>query len=239
MSYTRKIAGNSNYLKNQSQKYLGRAILSFLLFSLTLGLTCYRVLFQTWTIHIIEAIGFVTSLVILIVFQYYQRKYRIYKGGRQGEKAVINTLTQNLNDEYYLINGAYLKGKKGGDIDHIVLGPNGVYVLETKNWSGKIICNGDQWQRPGKKVKNNPSLQVKHNTQKIKKIIDNSPISRDTKIWIEGLLVFTNTHANLSVNNPTVTILKLQQLSNYIKNQKNNHLTKEQIQKIIKQIQNT
>jgi hypothetical protein len=174
---------------------------------------------------------------MLGLFRYYQRKYNIYKGGRQGEKAVINTLTKSLNDDYYIINGAYLKDR-GGDIDHIVLGPSGIYVLETKNWSGKIICNGDQWQRPGKTIKGNPSLQVKRNTQKVKKLIDNSHTIRDSNLWVEGLIVFTNTNADLNISNPTVTILKLHQLSQHIKNQENNRLTKDQIQKIVKQIQN-
>jgi len=233
----RKIGIASNYLKNQSRKYLSRAVLSFLLFSSFLILTGYHVIFQTQNISLIDGIGFVISLIWLIAFQYYQRKYHTYKGGRQGEKAVANALTNGLSDEYYLINGVYLKGR-GGDIDHIVLGPSGVYVLETKNWSGKIICHGDQWQRPGKKVNSSPSLQAKYNTQKVKKLVDTSPDFRGLKVWIEGLLVFTNNYADLHLNNPTVTILRLQQLSSYIKNQENNRLTNEQIQKIIKQIQN-
>jgi hypothetical protein len=233
----RKIDAANNYLKNQSQKYLSRAILSFLLFSLFFGLTSYRTLFQPRNIGIIEGIGFAVSLIMLITFQHYQRKYHIYKSGRQGEKAVIKTLTNNLNDDYYLLNGVYLKGG-GGDVDHIILGPNGVYVIETKNWSGPIICNGDQWQRPRKKIKSSPSLQVKHNAQKVQKILSHSFTSYGHSVWVEGLLVFTNSHANLNINNPTVTILNLQQLSKHIKNQKNSCLTKEQIQKILKQIQN-
>jgi hypothetical protein len=174
-------------------------------------------------------------LIGLLIFRHYQRKYHVYKGGRQGEKTVINTLTNNLNDEYYLINGAYLKGG-GGDIDHIVLGPTGVYVLETKNWSGKIICNGNQWHRPGKKAKGNPSLQARHNTQKVKRLIGSSHIFQRFNIWVEGLLVFTNTNANLTINNPTITVLRVQQLPDYIKKQKNSNLTKEQIQQITKHL---
>jgi hypothetical protein len=233
----RKIAGSSNYLKNQTKKHLSRAILSLLLSILIFTLTVYIVLFQTQTISALKVTGFATSLIMLAIFRYHQRKYHICQGGQQGEKTVIKTLTNNLNDEYHLINGVYQKGK--GDIDHIVLGPTGVYVLETKNWSGKIVCNGDQWHRPGKDIKSNPSLQVKHNTQKIKKLINSSHIFQKPDIWIEGVLVFTNTHANLTINNPTITILNIQQLPNYIKKQKNNHLTKQQIQQITEQIQNT
>lgn len=237
MSCVRKIDCDGNYLKKQSVKYLGWAFLCLLFFILIFSLTSYCILFRTRTIGVVEAVGFVVSLVGLGMFRYYQRKYYIYKSGRQGEKAVINTLGHSLSDDYYLINGVYLKGG-GGDVDHIVLGPSGVYVLETKNWSGRIICNGDQWQRTGKKIKSNPSLQVKRNAQKVRKIIDASSAFRGFNIWVEGLLVFTNAHADLSISNPSVTIIRLTQLSNYVKNHENNCLTKEQVQKLVKQFQN-
>jgi hypothetical protein len=134
------------------------------------------------------------------------------------------------------MNSVYLKG--GGDIDHIVLGPSGIYVLETKNWSGKIVCKGDQWQRPGKKVKSNPSMQAKYNTQKIKKLLNTQPFFHGLDVWVEGLIIFTNTRASLSISNSTVPILKLQQLPGHIKNQKSSCLTKDQVQQIIKQIKN-
>jgi len=234
----RKIDGSSNYLKNQTRKYLCRATLCLFLFILFFALTAYNIIFKTQNIGIAETASFVVSLIFLIPFRYYQHKYHVYKGGRQGEKTVIKTLTSRLNDEYWIINSVYLKSG-AGDIDHIVLGPTGVYVLETKNWSGKIICNDNHWQRPGKKIKSNPSLQVKNNTQKIKKIIDAISIFKGYNIWVEGMVVFTNKHANLSINNPAVPVLRIHQLPDYIKNQKGNRLTKEQIQQIIKQIQNT
>jgi hypothetical protein len=238
VAYMRKIDGSSNYLKNQIRKYLSRAMLSLLLGVFIFALTCYyHIVFQTQTISVIDAIGFVTSIVGLLIFRYYQHKYHVYKGGQQGEKIVIKTLANDLNDDYCLISGVYLRGG-GGDIDHVVLGPTGVYVLETKNWSGKIVCNGDQWQRPGKQIKGCPSLQVKNNAQRVKRLLDLSPVFRKLDILVEGLIVFTNTHANLTINNPPVTILAIQQLSSYIKNQKHSHLTKEQIQQIAKQIKN-
>jgi hypothetical protein len=234
----RKIAtSNNNYLKSQTRQYISKAALSLLFFVLTFSLTCYLIVFHTQSLGILELSGFTASLIALVVFRFYQRKYHRYRGGRQGERAVINALSSSLNDDYYLVNGAYLKGG-GGDVDHIVLGPSGIYVLETKNWSGKIICNGDQWQRPGKKVKGSPSLQVKHNTQRVKKLVNTSHAFWSPNIWIEGLLVFTNNNANLSISNPTVTILKLPQLTSYIKRQEHNRLTKEQVQKIVKQLQN-
>jgi len=234
--YVRKIGKDSDYLKSQSQKYFGKACLSFLFFVIAFGLTSFCILFRTQGIGVVEVVGFVATLIGLLMFRYYQRKYHIYKSGRQGEKTVISTLTRSLSDDYYLINGVYLK-EGGGDIDHVIVGPSGVYVLETKNWGGTIICNGDKWQRPGKTVIGSPSLQVKHNVQRIKKIVDVSSVFMGYGVYVKGIIVFTNVHVVLRISNSSVTVLRLSQLVSYIKNQENNCLTRVQIQKIVEQIQ--
>ncbi len=211
----RKIKGSSSYLKNQVRKNLAKATLSALIFSAVFALLIYRIL-VTLQVGILEEAGLIFLLAPMVSFYFYLRKYRIYRGGWQGEKQVAKLLTSKLNDDYYLLNDLYLRSG-GGDIDHIVLGPNGVFVLETKNWSGNISCNGDEWQRVGKRnFSGSPSRQVKRNAAKIKQIIDNNPNLRTLGIWVEGIVVFTNNHAALHVNKPTVQILKLSQLSSYI-----------------------
>jgi hypothetical protein len=211
----RKIKGSSSYLKNQTIKNLAKAALCLIILGVAFLALIYRVL-STFQVGFLELAGLVFLLVPLIAFYFYLRKYRIYSGGWEGEKQVAKLLTSTFNDDYYLINDLYLHNG-GGDIDHIVLGPNGVFVLETKNWSGNISCNGDEWSRVGKRnFSASPSRQVKRNAAKIKQVIDNSPNLKPVGIWVEGIVVFTNKHANLHINNPTVQILKLPQLPNYI-----------------------
>ncbi|ABE51671.1 Protein with nuclease-related domain [Methanococcoides burtonii DSM 6242] len=66
-----------------------------------------------------------------------------YKGAL-GEIAVIKKLTE-LSDDYFQFNDVYLElneyikfngsSLKSAQIDHLVVGPTGVFVIETKNWS--------------------------------------------------------------------------------------------------------
>ena len=231
----RNLKCSGGYLKNQTRKNLAKALLCIVLFGLIFFLLCLRVLF-TLSLGIFEEAGLLFSLVPLAAFYFYLRKYRIYNGGWQGEKSVAKLLSKTLSDDYYLINDVYLHDG-GGDIDHIVLAPNGVFVLETKNWSGKITCNGDEWQRPSKHNMGSPSRQAKRNAAKIKHIIDSSPTLRSLSIWVEGLVVFTNNHASLNINNPTIPILKIQQLPNTITTHKtNNHYTQQQLEQMGKEI---
>jgi hypothetical protein len=239
MNYpVRKIKGSSSYLKTQVRKNLAKAALSILFFGAILIALALRV-FSTLQIGTLEETALLISILPLFGFYFYLQKYRIYSGGWEGEKQVAKLLTNKLNDDYYILNDLYLQGGSG-DIDHIVLGPNGVFVLETKNWSGNVSCSGDEWQRAGKRnFSGSPSRQVKRNATKIKQIIDNNPNLRSLGIWVESIVVLTNNHATLHLNNSTVSVLKLPQVPNYISLfRSSRNLSREQLEDIGKEIIN-
>ncbi len=232
----RQLKGSSNYLKNQVLKNLAKAALSILILSIILFALTLRVL-STWQVGPLEEAGLLLSVVPLIGFFFYLRKYRIFKGGWEGEKQVIRLLNDKLNDAYYILNSLYLNDG-GGDIDHIVLGPNGVFVLETKNWSGSISCSGEEWRRAGKhNFSGNPSRQIKRNVAKIKQIINNNQNLSSLEIWVEGIVVLTNKHATLHLNNPTISILKLPQVPTHIAEFRSSRsLSRQQLEVIGKEI---
>jgi hypothetical protein len=232
----RKMNGSGSYLKNQVRKNLAKAVLCLFLFCLIVFLVGLNVVFAL-TSEVFDAAGLFVSLVPLTAFYIYLRKYRIYNGGWVGEKQVTKLLSSGLGDDYVLLNDLYLRNG-AGDIDHIVLGPSGIFVLETKNWSGEITCRGDEWERTGRSnFKASPSLQVKRNAAKIRRIIDSSSVLKLPGVWVEGILVFTNNHSTLHLNNPTVPVLKLPQLVNYITSQRSSSvITPQQLETIGKEI---
>jgi hypothetical protein len=210
----RKIKASSSYLKNQVSTNLIKAALCVFIFGVLLFGAMFDAILNL-QVTLIDEILLISLIAPTIGSYYYLRQYHLYKGGWQGEKQVAKTLSSSLNDDYILINDLYLQGG-GGDIDHVVLAPGGVFVLETKNWSGHINCNGDEWYRGGKRNFNSsPSRQVKRNTAKIKAILDNSSL-RSLNVWVEGVVVITNKHAILHLNNPSVAVLKLPQTPEYI-----------------------
>jgi hypothetical protein len=232
----RQLKGSSSYLKNQVRKNLAKAAISAFIFATIFALLIYRVL-STLQLDILEEAGLVFLIAPLATFYFYLRKYHIYRGGWQGEKEVSTLLSHTLSDDYYLLNNLYLRDG-GGDIDHIVLGSNGVFVLETKNWSGTVSCNGDEWQRSGKRnFSGSPSRQVKRNAARIKQIFDNNPELKSLGIWVEGIVVLTNNHATLHVSNPTVPVLRLSQVPNHIVAFRSSRsLSREQLEVIGKEI---
>jgi hypothetical protein len=236
-NWLRKLKGSGNYLRNKTLKNFAKASICFLAFAGIFFLS-FAQLLLTLQLDILTGVGLLTSLILLIIGYFYLKKYRTYKGGWEGEKQVYKLLNSKLSDDYYLINE--LKIGKGGDLDHVVLGPNGVFVIETKNWSGKISCQKDEWQRQDRhKFNNSPSRQVKNNTNKIRRLLEAQSSLRNHGVWIEGIVVFTNPNIELQLNKPTVTILRLPELPDYITNYKNfNPYTTRQLELIIKVITN-
>ncbi len=231
----RKLKSSGNHLKMQARKTLGKAIFCIFLFGALFVAGFSRLVFY-FRFGLIEELLWLFSLGFLAVGYYYGRRYRIYHAGIVGEKRVDKILNSALDDDYYLIDN--LSFHKGGDVDQIVLGPNGVFVIETKNWSGPIMCNGDDWRRQEQhKIKDSPSRQVKRNADKIKQIMSSSSNLRNHGIWVQGLVVFANNNANLSLNKPTTPVLRLSELASYITSYKNyNPYTSQQVQQIGKEI---
>jgi hypothetical protein len=72
------------------------------------------------------------------------REYRSELKGYYGELIVMDTL-QQLSDDYYVISDVRITRESGhrfdgrmlksARVDHIVIGPKGVYCIETKHWN--------------------------------------------------------------------------------------------------------
>jgi hypothetical protein len=231
------IKGSSSYVRRQTRKYLTLTALCIVVFAVILVSFVIRAVLL-FSLDLIEVAGLLVCIAPVALSYFFMHKFRIYSGGLEGEKEVVQQLQKKLDNNYTLINSLYLNDY-GGDIDHILLAPNGVFVLETKNWNGKIFCNEDVWERPGKPDMGSPSRQVKRNAAKIKRIIDLSPDLRGLDVYVEGVVVFTNNKATLELKNPSVTVVKAQNLTNYITNLQNGrNYTSQQLDTVRKELLN-
>ena len=176
---------------------------------------------------------FLTIFTVMISFTFFGFALN-YGRGIEGENAVTKILS-NRSDNYYLINDLKLK-EKSGNIDHVLVGPNGVFVIETKNYSGVIICQGDKWCKyyegkyePKYYDLGSPSKQAKRGAVEIKKLIDESGVI-DKSLWVEALVVFTGD--SYIEGHSTVPIISVDGLHDYIKGEKSRTLSEVQIKKI-------
>jgi hypothetical protein len=82
----------------------------------------------------------VLAFLLVRVLNVSHRLLRNYFKGARGEELVARELA-HLPDDYAVFHGLALPAAPGagvGDLDHVVIGPNGLFLVETKNWSGHV-----------------------------------------------------------------------------------------------------
>ena len=136
---------------------------------------------------------FALALTIGYVFGRYHARYRTSNFQNSGEALVSRAIESNFNTpDYHLLNHITLTLEDGTtQIDHILVSRFGVFVIETKNFSGWIFANAKQatWTQVlfGKKFKfQNPIFQNHRHIEAIKKSLDFLPPST-----VKSLVVFT------------------------------------------------
>lgn len=146
--------------------------------------------------------------------------------GALGEQKVVTTL-EALSDDYYLINdfavsfspALYNKKEnsyiKSVQIDHILVGPSGVFLVETKNWSEKSLENLNL---------RSPVEQIRRTNYALYKLLNTGVsiyrLNLDEHHWgekqisIRNLIVLTNAKPKEEFQH--VKILTVDELLNYV-----------------------
>jgi len=112
-------------------------------------------------------------------FFHEQKKYRSEQIGQEGENWIASVLGQDIPDEKYVINNLTISsGGKSSQIDHIMITKVGIFLIETKNYSGTIYgsLNQRQWTQVFDygKVKNsfyNPTMQSNTHAYRLKRVL--------------------------------------------------------------------
>ena len=151
--------------------------------------------------------GFVFAFVSFIVAILFLIKYLQFKKGEKGEK-IVNDILKSL-DNYNLFRN--IKVADYGDIDHLLIYQNNIFIIETKYYSGDVEVYGDDWYLNGAKIKS-PSIQIKKITAKFKEVLG-------IKIWLNCLIV-PIIGGNLKVRNSSVDIVKPNELINFLNNKR-------------------
>lgn len=67
------------------------------------------------------------------------RESKSIHAGLRGETRVARELARGLDNAHCVFNDLSVRsGFRAAQIDHLVVGPGGVFVIETKNWGGRI-----------------------------------------------------------------------------------------------------
>ena len=126
--------------------------------------------------------------------------------GQKGEEIVANTLN-NIKCHHYVLNDVTFINNKSDmshQIDHILIHPHGVFVIETKNYYGQISVDPktNKWIRTIKGLNKqipNPLLQNKSHAITLYKIVKG-------KYEIIPVVVFVNNNAPYMPNDNVINL---------------------------------
>jgi len=161
--------------------------------------------------------------------------YRAEFKGALGEALVASELGQDIKDEKYIINDLTLSDKdnrRSTQIDHIVITRAGIFVIETKNHSGKIYGSqtGAEWTQ----YLSNGDIQHKlrnpiiQNQGHIKWLYNN--LKSIAKLdWFVSIVVFVD--AQIFVET-TSAVVDIDGLKNILSTTKEQIITTQQMQAV-------
>jgi hypothetical protein len=167
------------------------------------------------------ALGFFAVAALVILFKTSVRFWQRWFLGRKRESRVTEIL-RSLSDDYVILNDVVVPDSKG-TVDHVLIGPSGVFVIETKNYSGFVKCTEDLWCVNGRPIRS-LSKQAQRNSMAVRGCIASLFPAPQKKIpYVVPLLVFVGS-TKLKLLKPTVCVLRLNELVGFIRDRKSNRV---------------
>ena len=158
----------------------------------------------TGVVVVILVSGVIAVMIAFFVAASAGPTYVAYRCGIRGEQVLrAHLLASGLGDDYTAYYNLPLNGKgKVSDIDCILVGPSGLFVLEVKHHKGLILHRNGVWARvkAGRRGTlyhgqlGDPSGQLYRNIRKLKQLLGHT-----AGLWLHGAVVFTNPRAVLDI----------------------------------------
>ena len=108
-----------------------------------------------------------------------------WKKGYRGEEAVATALVDDLPDSYCVVNDL---STEFGNVDHVVVGPTGVFAVETKNWRGTVTNDEKGGLLLNERPPDRPT--VRRLTSTIVRMRERWVALGGTDRYIQGVIVF-------------------------------------------------
>lgn len=76
-----------------------------------------------------------------------ERSTKAWDAGAAGERVVADKLSELVPRGWYVLHDVHWPGRPKANLDHVLVGPGGVVVIDSKNWTGEVrVASGVLWQ---------------------------------------------------------------------------------------------
>lgn len=165
----------------------------------------------------------VVALIVIGLFIFRLRKFlslaRQIKQGRDGERIVAEYLEKMRAYRYQVLHDVV-----AGDfnVDHVLIGPAGIFAVETKTPSkigrnNQIQFNGEQILIRGRRYAGNPVTQAKANAKWLNGILKSST---GKNFWVTPIVVFPDWSVRREVAESEVLVLNPKEIEKTLTSRK-------------------
>jgi len=140
--------------------------------------------------------AFLVFAEVLRRIRRHARLFRMFATGRDGEDAVVEVLRSALDRRWTILRNVQLPDRKG-DLDVVLVGPGGVWVLEVKTLGGTLrVRERALWERRGagphwSAMEENPSKQAQRNALRLRDFLQREAV--DVR-FVEPAVVLAKGH---------------------------------------------
>lgn len=153
-------------------------------------------------------IALALGILLLQVGKFYAVRY-----GTRIDRALALAL-KGLDNRYHLYNF-----QRDLPVEHLLLTPNGVVVLETRPFFGEVINEGVSWSRPVSARGifqlftdggiGNPSRDAQRDVEAVQKLLRERLGDAAAAVPVSPVVVFTNPRVKLQVSDPVVPVVEM------------------------------
>ncbi len=141
-----------------------------------------------------------------------QTELKIREAGQEGERKT-RAIFEKLDQRYFVFSDLTIEvDAQRSQIDHIVVGPTGVFVIETKNLNGYIEGQASDHQvvqykvgRKGgeyRKQLYNPVRQVSTHVYRVAQLLKKHGL----RTWVTGVVYFSNPDAEVALDGGAIAV---------------------------------
>ncbi len=153
------------------------------------------------------------ALVDHLIIRRFEEAIKRHRRGKEGEERVVELLRQVLDDRWTLFRNLKVPGMGRGDLDGVLVGPTGVWLLEIKNFSGRYRNRGEQWfywkHNGWRRMKDNPSRQARRNAGRLAAFLK----ERGVRLWVYPVIVWANPEKPPVLESPAVPVWTMDRLA--------------------------
>lgn len=200
-----QVIKKNNDLKRQARHCKSTVILSWLA-----SAVCFVLLFLNIFLYQIHTLWIYVPLVVGIVIsgvihKITARKYDILRAGLEGENVAVKRISECLPKNYYIFQNVKVSYEgKTSEIDMVVVGKTGVYIIEVKNHKGTIVGRPDAQYWEQRKL-GDGTLQTKEFYSPIKQVgthvyrLAKHLRENGIRVHVDSIVYFSNQEADLRI----------------------------------------